>query len=122
MMGCYCVPTEVIDSGNADHTNNITDSNNINNNTNNNNNNDSSSKHVAIERNFIIHASTFKETPLVHRPYTNQYKWLVKDFCVHFIKDDNNNNIHNNADNNIINNNINNDKNSSNNGDDSCTR
>lgn len=39
----------------------------------------------AIERQFSIYTASYKEMPLMHRPYTNQYKFLVKDFCVHFL-------------------------------------
>jgi hypothetical protein len=38
-----------------------------------------------IERQFSIYTASYKEMPLMHRPYTNQYKFLVKDFCIHFL-------------------------------------
>lgn len=39
-----------------------------------------------VERDFSIYTASYKEMPLMHRPYTNQYKFLVKDFCIHFLK------------------------------------
>ena len=38
-----------------------------------------------IERQFSIYTASYKEMPVMHRPYTNQYKFLVKDFCIHFL-------------------------------------
>jgi len=39
------------------------------------------------ERKFSIYTASYKDLPQMHRPYTNQYKWLVKDFCAHFVKE-----------------------------------
>lgn len=38
-----------------------------------------------VARNFSIYTASYKEMPLMHRPYTHQYKFLVKDFCIHFL-------------------------------------
>lgn len=46
---------------------------------------DNANQPQPIERDFSIYAASYQDMPVMHRPYTNQYKFLVKDFCVHFI-------------------------------------
>eukprot|EP01112_Ceratiomyxa_fruticulosa_P009728 TRINITY_DN2550_c0_g1_i1.p1 TRINITY_DN2550_c0_g1~~TRINITY_DN2550_c0_g1_i1.p1 ORF type:complete len:425 (+),score=88.37 TRINITY_DN2550_c0_g1_i1:214-1488(+) len=45
-------------------------------------------KDIDVEREFSIHQKSFKEQSHVHRIYTNQYKWLLRDLCVHIFKED----------------------------------
>ncbi|KAF2076293.1 hypothetical protein CYY_002408 [Polysphondylium violaceum] len=59
-----------------------------NNNNNNNNNNNSSTQIETIKQNFTIYETTIKEsTQRHHRKHSDQYKWLLNDFCNHFHKE-----------------------------------
>ncbi|KAK5581894.1 hypothetical protein RB653_003474 [Dictyostelium firmibasis] len=61
------------------------------NNNNNNNNNDTQELTFAetVKRKFSIYETSIKESTIRnHRKHSNQYKWMLNDFCNHFLKEE----------------------------------
>ncbi|KAM9973716.1 hypothetical protein ACTFIW_010833 [Dictyostelium discoideum] len=70
----------------------VNNNNNENNNNKNNNNNENNKTFTygeTVKRNFAIYETSIKESTIRnHRKHSNQYKWMLNDFCNHFLKEE----------------------------------